>query len=65
VAYDPTLDRTYLKDLETDAQGHRFEIALKGNWQDSFYDHDMVFAPVTEVSLVGTATNVDQSHILS
>ncbi|MBD1554564.1 M10 family metallopeptidase C-terminal domain-containing protein [Pseudomonas typographi] len=58
VAYDSELDRTYLKDLEADAQGHRFEIALTGNWVGELNHGAMVFAPAAEVALVG----VDTSH---
>ncbi|WP_263265007.1 calcium-binding protein [Pseudomonas sp. RIT-PI-S] len=61
VAYNRELDRTYLKDLDADAQGHRFEIALTGNWVGEFADNDVVFAPAVDVSLVGVAT-ADPDH---
>lgn len=57
VVYNQTLDRTYLKDLEPDSQGHRFEIAMTGNWADELDNSNMVFAPAhNEVTLVGVAT---------
>lgn len=58
VVYNQTLDRTYLKDLEPDSQGHRFEIAMTGNWADELDNSNMVFAPAhKEVTLVGVATD--------
>ena len=63
--YSKELDRTYLKDVDADAQGHRFEIALKGDWRDSLYDSHMVFAPETEVGLIGVAPEMDQGHLLT
>jgi serralysin len=63
--YSKELDRTYLKDVEADVQGHRFEIALKGDLRDSLYESYMVFAPETEVGLIGVAPEVDQGHLLT
>lgn len=58
VVYNQALDRTYLKDVEADAQGHRFEIALTGNWSDKLDDSNIVFAPAqSEVTLVGVAAD--------
>lgn len=61
VVYNQTLDRTYLKDLEADAQGHRFEISMTGDWSDELDNSNMVFAPADkEVTLVGVAP--DTAH---
>jgi serralysin len=63
--YNKELDRTYLKDMDADAQGHRFEIALEGDLRDSLYDRYMVFAPENEVGLVGVVPEIDQGHLLT
>ncbi|WP_432718880.1 hypothetical protein QQL38_23900 [Pseudomonas syringae] len=61
MVFNHDLDRTYLKDLEPDAQGHRFEIALTGDWTQDLRNNDMIFTPLTEVSLVGVVSEVTQS----
>jgi uncharacterized delta-60 repeat protein len=63
IAYNRELDRTYLKDTEADSQGHRFEVALTGNWIDVLNEDNMIFAPSVPVEVVGVArANLDQSH---
>ncbi|WP_268944828.1 M10 family metallopeptidase C-terminal domain-containing protein [Pseudomonas sp. KNUC1026] len=44
--------RTYLKSFEPDANGHRFELAIEGNWQGQLNTTNVVFAPVV---IEGTA----------
>jgi serralysin len=56
VVYNHDLDRTYLKDVEADAQGHRFEIGLTGDWTQDLGTTDMIFAQAEEVTLVGMAS---------
>lgn len=56
LVYNHDLDRTYLKDVEPDAQGHRFEIALTGDWTQDLGTPDMIFAQAEEVTLVGMAS---------
>jgi serralysin len=56
VVYNHDLDRTYLKDAEPDAQGHRFEIALTGDWTQDLGNTEMIFAQAEEVTLVGMAS---------
>ena len=56
VVYNHDLDRTYLKDVEADAQGHRFEIGLTGDWTQDLGTPDMIFAQAEEVTLVGMAS---------
>lgn len=56
VVYNHDLDRTYLKDVEADAQGHRFEIALTGDWTQDLGNTEMIFAQAEEVTLVGMAS---------
>lgn len=58
VVYNHDLDRTYLKDVEADAQGHRFEIGLTGDWTQDLGNSDMIFAQAEEVTLVGMASEV-------
>jgi len=61
VVYNQALDRTYLKDMDADAQGHRFEVAMTGDWSQELDNSNMVFAPAhEEVKLVGVAA--DTSH---
>lgn len=60
MAYNRDLDRTYLKDVEADSQGHKFEIALAGNWLDVLNDDNMIFAPAVAVELVGVATTAPE-----
>ncbi len=61
VVYNHDLDRTYLKDVEADAQGHRFEIGLTGDWTQDLGTTDMIFAQAEEVTLVGMASEVTAS----
>lgn len=56
MVYNHDLDRTYLKDVEADAQGHRFEIGLTGDWTQDLGTTDMIFAQAEEVTLVGMAS---------
>lgn len=58
MVYNHDLDRTYLKDVEPDAQGHRFEIALTGDWTQDLGNTEMIFAQPEEVTLVGMASEV-------
>lgn len=63
VVYNEKLERTYLQDVEVDAKGHSFQIALQGDWRESLYESDMIFAPDAEVGLVGVPADVDQQHL--
>ncbi len=58
MVYNHDLDRTYLKDVEADAQGHRFEIALTGDWTQDLGNTEMIFAQAEEVTLVGMTSEV-------
>lgn len=62
LAYDRQNDRTYFKDLDADAQGHMFEIALTGYWLDDLHKEEVVFAQ-PQVTLVGVAQDVEQQHL--
>lgn len=59
VAYNADTDRTYIKDLEADASGHRFEITLMGDLSHQLDDSNFLFASSTpattdtELTLLG------------
>lgn len=65
VVYNEALDRTYLTDVEADAQGHWFQIGLAGDWRESLDEDHMIFAPDAGIGLVGVASEVDPGHLLS
>jgi uncharacterized delta-60 repeat protein len=65
VAYNAGLDRTYLQDAQADVQGHTFQIAIAGDWRESLNEGHMVFAPGTEVALIGVAATVDEGALLA
>lgn len=65
MVYNQELDRTYLADVEADAQGHRFQIALAGDWRENLDEDDMTFAPDAGIGLIGVAAEVDQGHLLT
>lgn len=44
ISYNGALDRTYLKDLQPDAQGHRFEIAIQGDFEYDLTRSNVTFA---------------------
>ncbi|PVZ19500.1 Hemolysin-type calcium-binding repeat-containing protein [Pseudomonas sp. URIL14HWK12:I9] len=46
LVYNASLDRTYLKDRQADANGNRFEIALQGNLVGSLNADNVLFVPV-------------------
>ncbi|KAA8691304.1 Uncharacterized protein ALO80_00083 [Pseudomonas caricapapayae] len=65
MVYNQDLDRTYLKDVEADTQGHRFEIGLTGDWTQDLGNADMIFAPQGQVSLVGVVSaSIDSTAML-
>lgn len=51
VAYNSALDRTYLKSLDIDSDGHRFEVALDGN-VTGLTDRDFLFASSQQTQLL-------------
>ncbi|UQI30299.1 calcium-binding protein [Pseudomonas bijieensis] len=65
MVYNQELDRTYLADVGADAQGHRFQIALAGDWRENLDEDDMIFAPDAGIGLIGVAAEVDQGHLLT
>jgi len=65
VVYNQASDRTYLKDVEADAQGHWFQIGLAGDWRESLDEDRMIFAPDAGVGMVGVAPEVDPGHLLT
>ena len=65
MVYNNELDRTYLRDVEADAQGHRFQVGLAGDWRESLDEDDMIFAPDAEIGLIGVAPEADSGHLLT
>lgn len=65
MVYNNELDRTYLRNMEADAQGHRFQVALAGDWRESLDEDDMIFAPDAEIGLIGVAPEADPGHLLT
>ncbi|MCM2464682.1 calcium-binding protein [Pseudomonas sp. CG7] len=65
MVYNNELDRTYLRDVEADAQGHRFQVGLAGDWRESLDEDDMIFAPDAEIGLIGVAPEADPGHLLT
>ncbi|WP_263262939.1 M10 family metallopeptidase C-terminal domain-containing protein [Pseudomonas sp. RIT-PI-S] len=63
LTYNSELNRTYLQDVEADAQGHKFQIALTGDWEYDLHNRDMVFAQPAEVSLVGVTDPAHDQHL--
>jgi serralysin len=50
-----SIDRTYLKDLEPDGQGHRFELSLAGSYGFDLRDSDFIFATSAKTATVPAA----------
>lgn len=55
ITYSGASNRTYLKDLEADDHGHKFQIALTGDWVMEIDDRDMIFAPSEDIKLLGAS----------
>jgi len=64
MVYNQALDRTYLTDVEADAQGHWFQVALAGDWRESLDDDNLIVAPDAGVGLIGVAPEADPGHLL-
>ena len=47
VSYSGTLHRTYVKSLEPDQAGNRFEVSLEGSYYDELQARNFNFAPTT------------------
>ncbi|MCE0462213.1 calcium-binding protein [Pseudomonas uvaldensis] len=62
--YNQALDRTYVTNVEADTQGHRFQIALAGDWRENLDDDNLIVAPDAGVGLIGVAPEVDPGHLL-
>jgi len=62
IVYNATTDRTYIKDLDADASGNRFEVALSGNHTTDLTAANFVFASTTPASTTTVdTTTVDTS----
>jgi serralysin len=58
ISYSAGLDRTYLKDLVPDAQGHRFEIAIDGEFDYYLNRSNVIFAKAALPAEGNTAPDV-------
>lgn len=52
LAYSSTTDRTYVQSNQVDSDGHRFEVALEGNYRDTLSADNFIFS--TSSSVPGT-----------
>ncbi len=57
LVYNASTDRTYIKDLDADANGNRFEVALSGNHTTDLTAANFVFASTTPASTTTTDTS--------
>ncbi|WP_040263175.1 M10 family metallopeptidase C-terminal domain-containing protein [Pseudomonas massiliensis] len=64
MVYNAQLERTYLQNTEANSQGHKFQVALEGDWRESLYDSNMIFASPEPVALVGVTTVADEQHLI-
>lgn len=59
VAYSAATDRTYVQSTEADGEGHRFEVAMKGNYKDTLGAQNFDFtASVPAADSSGVADQV-------
>ena len=62
LAYSTDTDRTYLKDLDLNASGHRFEVGLSGNLVNAMDASSFLFADAApEVTLLGASHSLDHA----
>lgn len=62
IAYSAGTNRTYIKDLQSDTDGHRFEVSLAGNLTGTLTASQFVFAAQTASTVTPTAT-VATNHV--
>ncbi|KTB59412.1 mannuronan epimerase [Pseudomonas viridiflava ICMP 13104] len=66
ISYNASLDRTYVKSLDADASGNRFELGLSGNLKDTLNASHFVFQRVTEGTAGGdTLTGTEGNDIIN
>ncbi|AKF47433.1 M10 family metallopeptidase C-terminal domain-containing protein [Pseudomonas fragariae (ex Marin et al. 2024)] len=66
ISYNATLDRTYVKSLDADASGNRFELGLSGNLKDTLNASHFIFQHVVEGTAGGdTLTGTDGNEVLN
>jgi len=66
VSYNATTDRTYIKSLDADASGNRFELGLSGNLKDTLNASHFTFQRVIEGTDGGdTLTGTDGNDVLN
>jgi parallel beta-helix repeat protein len=60
VSYNASLNRTYLRSLNPDAQGNRFELVLEGNYQGALNTGNVLLGAVSNVPPVLNLPLMDQ-----
>ncbi|RMV68179.1 M10 family metallopeptidase C-terminal domain-containing protein [Pseudomonas coronafaciens] len=66
ISYNATLDRTYIKSLDADASGNRFELGLNGNLKDTLNASHFIFQRVAEGTAGGdTLTGTEGNDIIN
>lgn len=68
VSYNERLDRTYVRDLDGDGQGHFFQVVLSGNHENTLTRQNFDFAdggPPPELGLIGLAEAQQEALALS
>ncbi|PVZ12655.1 MULTISPECIES: M10 family metallopeptidase C-terminal domain-containing protein [unclassified Pseudomonas] len=55
VSYNGTLDRTYIKSLEADQDGHRFEVSINGDHEYDLWSGNFIFAPTAPTAAVANS----------
>lgn len=68
ISYNERLDRTYVRDLDGDGQGHFFQVVLSGNHEHTLTRQNFDFAdggPAPEVGLIGLAEAQHEMGALS
>jgi len=66
ISYNANTDRTYIKSLDADASGNRFELGLSGNLKDTLSASHFVFQRVTEGTEGGdTLTGTQGNDVLN
>ncbi len=66
ISYNATLDRTYIKSLDADSDGNRFELGLSGNLKDTLNASHFMFQRVIEGTAGGdTLTGTEGNDLIN
>lgn len=64
VSYNAGNDRTYVRSSEADAEGHKFQVTLVGDYSHTLDNDQFVFAPqgdAADVQMLGVATHAEHT----